>query len=111
MNMKTSLVIVTAGFILLMGNLSAKEAFKQNPQEKKVQTDCPVLGEPINKNLYVDFQGKRIYVCCDDCIEKVNADPEKYIKEIEGKGIVLDATPVEKENGNKKAKSKGASCH
>lgn len=48
------------------------------------------MGGKINKNLYVDYQGKRIYVCCGMCIGKVKADPPKYIKELEAKGIVLE---------------------
>ena len=48
-------------------------------KQLKPQTTCPVLGEPIDKNLYVDYNGKRIYVCCADCIEKVKKNPEKYI--------------------------------
>ncbi|MFZ2658691.1 MAG: hypothetical protein WAX69_27410, partial [Victivallales bacterium] len=46
--------------------------------------------------LFVDAKGKRIYVCCGGCIGKVKADPEKYIKEMEAKGIVLEATPKDK---------------
>ena len=33
----------------------------------KVQTVCPVMGGVINKDLYVDYKGKRIYFCCPDC--------------------------------------------
>ena len=54
------------------------------------QTKCPVMGENIDKSQYVDADGKRIYVCCPDCISKVKANPEKYIKEMEDKGITLE---------------------
>ena len=40
----------------------------------KAQTVCPVMGEKINKELFVDVDGKRIYVCCDGCIAEVKAD-------------------------------------
>lgn len=50
------------------------------------QKTCPVMGEPINKNLYVDHEGKRIYVCCESCLEEVKKDPAKYIKKLEDKG-------------------------
>jgi YHS domain-containing protein len=52
----------------------------------KPQTTCPVMGEAINKKEYVDYNGKRIYVCCPMCIEKVKKDPETYIKKLESKG-------------------------
>ena len=47
----------------------------------------------INKSLYADVNGKRIYVCCKGCISKIKADPEKYIQQLEAEGIVLDKTP------------------
>jgi YHS domain-containing protein len=72
-------------------------------QQKKLapQTTCPVMGEPINRSLYVDYKGKRIYVCCNDCKAKVAEDPEKYIKKLEGLGqsvktIAEDKVPAVK---------------
>ena len=58
------------------------------------QTTCPVMGGAVNKKLYVDAQGKRIYVCCAGCINAVKKDPAKYIKELEAKGITLDKAPL-----------------
>jgi len=74
-----------------MGSLSAEEAAKQTTQDKKlIQTECPVMaGRKIDKSLFVDYQGKRIYVCCGGCVGKVKADPAKYVKELETKNIVL----------------------
>ena len=93
MKTKIMLTIAAAGVFLLMGSLSAEEAAKQPAQEKKAQTECPVMDGKVNKSLFVDAQGKRIYVCCGGCIGKVKADPGKYIKEMEAKGIVLEETP------------------
>ena len=60
----------------------------------KAQTNCPVMkNNKINKSLYVDAEGKRIYVCCGACIAKVKADPKKYIKELEAQGIKLEDAP------------------
>jgi len=60
----------------------------------KTQSTCPVMGGEVDKKLYVDAEGKRIYVCCTGCLEKVKADPGKYIKLLEAQGIVLDKTPT-----------------
>ena len=65
----------------------------------KTQTICPVMGGKVNKSLYVDYQGKRIYVCCQGCIDTVKAAPEKYINKLEGEGVALD--PAEKPADNK----------
>jgi len=57
-------------------------------QEKalKPQTICPVMGGEINKNYYIDYKEKRIYVCCPACIKEVKKNPEKYIKKLETLG-------------------------
>lgn len=52
----------------------------------KPQSLCPVMGAPINKDLYVDADGARIYVCCTDCIAKVKADPQAALKKIVANG-------------------------
>ena len=60
----------------------------------KAQTTCPVMGGKIDKNLYVDVEGKRIYVCCGGCVATVKKDPAKYVKEMEAAGITLEKVPV-----------------
>ncbi len=61
----------------------------------KAQTTCPVMaGNPINKKLYVDYEGKRIYLCCRGCIGAVKKDPAKYVKEMEAAGITLEKVPA-----------------
>jgi hypothetical protein len=62
------------------------------------QNTCPVMkGKAINLNLYVDANGKRVYVCCPGCIVQVKADPEKYINEMEAEGIIVEIAPEDKE--------------
>jgi YHS domain-containing protein len=46
------------------------------------QTTCPVMGGPINKEYYTEYQGKRVYFCCPGCDEEFAKDPEKYIKDL-----------------------------
>ena len=55
--------------------------------EGKPQTMCPVMGKKINKSLYVDAEGHRIYVCCGGCIGAVKADPGKYIQKMKAEGV------------------------
>jgi YHS domain-containing protein len=43
------------------------------------QTTCPVMeGNKIDKNVFVEYKGKKVYFCCADCKAKFLADPEKY---------------------------------
>ncbi len=44
------------------------------------QTTCPVMeGRDIDKDIFVEFQGKKVYFCCEPCTGKFNADPAKYV--------------------------------
>ena len=67
------------------------------PASKSVttpQTTCPVMGGPINKKIFVDYQGKRVYFCCSDCPAEFNKDPGKYVKKLEDAGVTLEKTPA-----------------
>ncbi|MFH1549340.1 MAG: YHS domain-containing protein [Planctomycetota bacterium] len=57
------------------------------------QTTCPVMGNPINKELFVDHDGKRVYFCCKGCIEDFKKDPEKYMKALADAGVELEKAP------------------
>jgi YHS domain-containing protein len=57
------------------------------------QTVCPVMGGKVNKTLFVDYDGKRVYTCCPGCLPDLKQDPAKYIKQLEAKGITLDVAP------------------
>ena len=49
------------------------------------QTTCPVMeGKRINPKLFVDYQGVRIYVCCNACVKAVRKDPGKYRERVTG---------------------------
>ncbi len=56
----------------------------------KKQATCPVMGGAVNTNLFVDHEGKRIYVCCKGCLPEVKKDPAKYIAKLEKDGVTLD---------------------
>lgn len=62
------------------------------------QTTCPVMGKPINKKLYVDKNGKRIYVCCGGCVSAVKKDFGKYEAKLaeSGEGVETVVAKVKK---------------
>ena len=60
----------------------------------KPQEACPVMGGKINKSLYVDHNGKRVYFCCSGCIAPFNKEPDKYIEQLESAGVELDSAPA-----------------
>jgi YHS domain-containing protein len=52
----------------------------------KQQTACPVQGGKINKEVYTDYQGQRVYFCCPACIDIFKKDPEKFLRKMQEKG-------------------------
>lgn len=58
-----------------------------------LQTKCPICEMDINKNLFADYQGKRVYFGCSGCPDEFNKNPEKYIKQLESEGITLENSP------------------
>ena len=52
-------------------------------EQEVTQEVCPVMGGEINKDLYVEYEGRRIYFCCKGCPGKFKENPEKYVKKLE----------------------------
>jgi len=64
----------------------AAEEMKETATEAAAeveQTMCPVMdGNKIDKNVFIEYKGKKVYFCCADCKAKFEADPEKYIPKL-----------------------------
>jgi YHS domain-containing protein len=65
------------------------------------QTLCPVRGNPVRREFYADFEGKRVYFCCQGCRSSFLDDPEWYMTRIRDEGIVLESAPNAREGGQK----------
>jgi YHS domain-containing protein len=46
------------------------------------QTNCPVMGGPIDKSIFVEYKGKKVYFCCNSCVAQFQKDPEKYLAKL-----------------------------
>lgn len=62
--------------------------------EVKTQSTCPVMGGAVNKSIYVDHNGKRVYLCCNACVSTFKADPDKYVKQLTDAGVQLENAPA-----------------
>lgn len=60
----------------------------------KPQTTCPVMGGGINKSIFADHDGKRVYFCCGACISTFKKDPAKYVKKLEDAGVTIEKAPA-----------------
>ncbi len=46
------------------------------------QTTCPVMGGPINKAIFTEYKGKKVYFCCKGCDQKFQENPEQYVAKL-----------------------------
>ena len=46
------------------------------------QTTCPVMGGKIDRNIYTQYKGQRVYFCCAGCEEKFLESPETYVSKL-----------------------------
>lgn len=109
-----TILILMAMVVLTVSMAFAQESGKDGKEQKAVkmkagelvtQTVCPVMGEKIDKNIYVDYQGQRVYFCCQGCIDSFNKEPEKYFKKAAKENILFEnvqtACPVSGDPVNK----------
>ncbi|HXG91284.1 MAG TPA: hypothetical protein VNN73_02815 [Blastocatellia bacterium] len=47
---------------------------KEDQEAIKANTVCPVSGEPIDTKLWVEDEGRKVYFCCEHCVEKYKKD-------------------------------------
>jgi len=60
---------------------------EQGSGEGRAQTHCPIMGGEINKDVYVDHDGYRIYFCCAGCEGAFLEDPGKHLKAMRAEGV------------------------
>lgn len=47
---------------------------KEDQEAIKANELCPITKEPVDKKLSVEFEGRKIYFCCDHCLEGYKKD-------------------------------------
>jgi YHS domain-containing protein len=40
------------------------------------------MDNPIDKNIFIEYQGKKVYFCCKGCPEEFQKDPNKYLSKL-----------------------------
>jgi len=73
-------VVLLAG-VLLVGLIVLNGCKKSEPTVIAQKT-CPVMDGAINKDLFTEYKGKKVYFCCPGCKEKFEAKPEDYIAKL-----------------------------
>jgi hypothetical protein len=48
------------------------------------QGSCPVLGKPVDASMTSTVvNGRRIFVCCPSCIDKINSEPDAFLAKLD----------------------------
>ena len=63
-------------------NAVAKTGGETTTTSAVAQTTCPIMGNAIDKTVFTEYQGQKVYFCCAGCIDKFKAEPEKYVKDL-----------------------------
>lgn len=57
--------------------------FKAEPIKYiKEELLCPVMREPVDKNVSAVIDGVKYYFCCESCIDKFRNNPSKYLNKL-----------------------------
>jgi YHS domain-containing protein len=75
-----AMLVITVAFVGCRKKEPAAPAETKEVASAAVeQTTCPIMeGNKINKDVFVEYKGKKVYFCCPGCKGKFEADPEKY---------------------------------
>ena len=92
-------VVAVAALLTVSATATAAELPETN-------TTCPVMkGNPVNKDIFVDYQGRRVYFCCERCKVDFQATPTKYLASLpQFNAQARDAAPDEQPIGAKAAR-------
>ncbi len=61
---------------------ASQAAAAQPAAQVAEQTNCPVMGGAIDKNIFVEYKGKKVYFCCKGCVAEFQKEPEKYVSKL-----------------------------
>lgn len=96
---KTGVIIFAICLVLAVaasvscGKAKKEDAGTGNSAVKYQVTDA-VSGKPVNRNIYADFGGKRIYFCCEESKQNFGSNPDLFLRNLKNQGITLEDSPV-----------------
>lgn len=91
--MMTMIVATVLAFSVAAG-WATEPPMMEKPLAGKTQVACPVRGGNVDKNLYADYKGQRIYFCCKGCDEEFKKNPEKYLEKMKSQGVTPEKCPT-----------------
>ena len=89
----TGTLALVLAFSVAGAGWAAEPPMMEKPLAGKAQEACPVQGGKINKNIYTDYKGQRIYFCCAECPAIFKKDPEKFLQKMREQGVYPEPSP------------------
>ncbi|MBU1317768.1 MAG: hypothetical protein KKG33_14430 [candidate division Zixibacteria bacterium] len=81
-----------------------KKAAAEGVLFENVQATCPVSGKELGeKSVFTDYEGRRVYFCCEKCPVEFAKDPQKCLAKLD--------QPVETEKASKAEKTQSHEGH
>lgn len=68
-----------------------REALKHRP---RVQVSCPLTGKPIDKTMFTEKGGEKVYFCCAGCKGKYEKNPSKFAGKVAASYTYQTRCPV-----------------
>ncbi|MFQ5806327.1 MAG: hypothetical protein ACE5I3_07750 [Phycisphaerae bacterium] len=75
---------------------AAKAAAQRKELKKRprIQVTCPLSGEPIDKTVFTEHDGRKVYFCCNGCKPTFEKDPAKFSAKLEASYTYQTRCPV-----------------
>lgn len=64
-------------------SLNIEKINEKSVSQEKLNTICPVSNEDADPEVTYVYNGKTYSLCCEKCLKKFKANPEKYISRME----------------------------
>lgn len=91
LQLTTLILLLITAMIFADATHNHEEHKHMKNSNEEVQMKCPVMGGAINKEIYTEYNGEKVYFCCEMCIGTFNKNPQGYVKG-EQSGSVFDET-------------------
>lgn len=73
------------------GGSHRHETAKKTVTTKGTQKVCPIRKEAIDPEVFIEYQGQKIYFCCPGCDKKFLNDSSLYFGEMKERGEVAES--------------------
>ena len=90
--MSRNIKLLLLAWVIGLGLIGCSD--NESGQNADKAINCPVMPDKtILRKYFVDYDGKRVYLCCEACVRLFKKQPERYMKKAQQLGIFLENAP------------------